>query len=65
MQHSEIDTGSSSPHWGKKEHTAFVRVPLMTRTEVSHSPEIPASEGNPISYVQANGNGNMSLILTC
>ena len=58
MPHSEADTGSSSPHWGKKEHTVFVRVPLMTKTDVSRSPGIPASEGNPASYVQVDGNGN-------
>ena len=59
MQHPRTDTGSSGPHRGEKEHTAFVRVPLMTGTEVSHGPKIPASEGNPALYVQADCNGNM------
>ena len=63
MPHSEADTGSSGPHWGKKEHTASVCIPLMTGTEMSYSPGIPASKGNPVSYVQADGNGNMSSIL--
>ena len=39
-------------------------VPLMTGIEVSYDPGILASVGNPISYVQADGNDNMSLILT-
>ena len=39
-------------------------VPLMTRTEVSHNPGILASVGNPVSYVQADGNDNMSSVLT-
>ena len=41
-----------------------VHVPLMTGTEVSHSLRIPASTGNLVSYVQANGNENMSSTLT-
>ena len=39
-------------------------VPLMTGTEVSHDPGILASVGNPISCVQADGNDNMSSVLT-
>ena len=38
-------------------------VPLMIRTEVSHSPRILVSEGNPASHVQADGNGSISVIL--
>ena len=56
MQHPETDIGSSGPYWGKEEHTVSVHVPLMTGTEVSHSPGIPASTDNLVSYVQANGN---------
>ena len=63
MPHSETDTGSSSPCWGKNEHTTSVHVPLMTRTEVSCSPGILASTKNLVSYVQANGNGNMSSVM--
>ena len=48
---------------GKKEHTTSVHVPVMTRTEVSCNPRIPASTGNLVSYVQANDNGNMSSVL--
>ena len=59
MHHLGTDTGSSRPYWGEKEHTVSVHVPLMIGTEASHGPEIPASEGNLASYVQANGNGNM------
>ena len=35
MQHSRADTSSLGLYWGKKEHTASVRVPQMTGTEVS------------------------------
>ena len=59
MQHPRTDTGSSGPHRGEKEHTASMHVPLMNGTEASHGPEIPTSKGNPASYVQADGNGNM------
>ena len=59
MQHLRTDTGSSSPYWGEKEHTASMHVPLMTGTEASHCPEIPSSKGNLTSHVQADGNGNM------
>ena len=59
MQHPKTDTGSSSPHRGEKEHTAFVHIPLMTRTKASHGLQILTSEGISVSYVQANGNGNM------
>ena len=63
MQHLGTDTGSLSPCWGKNKHTMSVHVPLMTGTMPSKNPGIFASEGNPASYVQANGNGNMSLVL--
>ena len=59
MQHPGTDNGSSSPHRGEKEHTAFVHIPLMIGTEASHGPEILAFKGNLASYVQADGNGNM------
>ena len=59
MQHPETDTGSSGLHRGEKEHIASVHVPLMIGIEASHGPAIPASEGNPASYVQADCNGNM------
>ena len=64
MQYPEPDTCSPSLYWGKEEHTASVHVPLMTRTEVSHSPGILASAGNLISYVQDDGNENISSTLT-
>ena len=64
MPHSEANTGSFGPCWGKKEHTTSVHVPLMTRTVPSQNPEILASEGNPASYVQADGHGNMSSVMT-
>ena len=63
MQHPEIDTGSSDPHWGVKEQTVSAPVPLMIRTEVSHSPGILVSKGNLASHVQANGNGSISTVL--
>ena len=59
MQHLGTDTCSSGQHWGEKEHTASVHVPLMTGIEASHGHEIPASEDNLASYVQADGNDNM------
>ena len=64
MPHPEADTCSLGLYWGEKEHTPSVHVSLMTGTEVSHSLEIPASTGNLVSYVQADGNGNMSSTLT-
>ena len=63
MSHSEADIGSSSPLWGKKEHIASVHVPLMTGIMPSQNPRILASEGNPASYVQADGSGNISSVL--
>ena len=38
-------------------------VPLMIGTEVSHDPGILASVGNSVSYVQVDGNDNMSSVL--
>ena len=64
MLHPEADTCSPGPYWGKKEYNASMHVPLMIGTEVSHSPRIPTSTSNLVSYVQADGNGNMSLALT-
>ena len=61
MQHHEISTSSSGPHWGEKEKTVSVPVPLMTGTEVSY---IPASVGNLVSHVRADGNENISSVLT-
>ena len=56
MQHPGTDTGSSGSHWGEKEHTASVHVPLTIGTEVPCSLGIPTSAGNLVSYVRANGN---------
>ena len=39
-------------------------VPLMTGTDVSHDSRILASAGNLVSHVQADGNDNMSSVLT-
>ena len=64
MQHPGTDTGSFGSYWGEEEHTASVHISLMTGTEASHDLEILASEGNPASYVQADGNGNMLLAQT-
>ena len=63
MQYSGTDAGSSGPHWGEKEQTVSVHVPLMTRTVSSHNPGILASEGNLASYVQVDGSNNMSSVL--
>ena len=64
MQHLETDTGHFVPHWGEKEQTVSTPVPLMTGSEVSRIPRIPASAGNPTSHVQADGTGNMSVVLS-
>ena len=42
----------------------FVHVPLTTVTKVSHIPGIPASVGNLVSHVRADGNENISSVLT-
>ena len=60
MQHPRTDIGSPGPCWGKEEQTAFEQVPPTNRVMVSHNFGIPASEGNPASYVQADGSGSMS-----
>ena len=60
VQHPETDTDSLGPCWGKEEQTASLHVPLMTKTMVSRNSEIPASEGNLISCVQAGDKGNTS-----
>ena len=64
VQHLGANTGSSSLHWGKKEHTASVHVPPITGIKVSCGLGIPASMGNLVSDVRAVGNGNMSSVLT-
>ena len=64
MQHPETDTSPSGPHWGEKEQTVSVPVPLMTGTALSHYFGILASEGNPASYVQAIGINNISSAVT-
>ena len=63
MQHPETDTGPFDLHWGEKEQNASTPIPLMTGTTPSQYPEILASEGNPASYVQADGRNNISSIL--
>ena len=57
VQHLGTNIGSLGP---REEHTESVNVPLMTGTGVSHNSRILAFEGNPVSCVQACGNGNMS-----
>ena len=63
MPHPRTDTGSSDPYWGVEEWTVSVQVPLMSETALSQNLGIPASRGNPVSYVQADGNRNMSSAL--
>ena len=60
MQHPGADIGSLGPCWGKEEQTAFAHVPLMIGTVMSHNSKVPASMDNPVSYSQADDNGNMS-----
>ena len=64
MQHAGTDIGSPGLCWGKDEQTATAHVPLMIGTVVSHNYGILVSEGNPASYVQADGNINVSSVLT-
>ena len=42
----------------------FAPVPLINDTEVSNIPRILASVGNLVSHSRADGNGNMSSVLT-
>ena len=60
MQRPTTNTISPGPLCDKEEQIAFVYIPLMTKTEVSHNSGIPASEDNPASSVQADGSGNKS-----
>ena len=39
-------------------------VPLITGTVLSYNSGILSSEGNPVSHVRADGNENMSAVLT-
>ena len=64
MSYYEADTSSSSPHWGKKEQIMSECASLTTGTVVSHNSGTFASMGNPVSYAEADGNGNMSSLLT-
>ena len=64
MQHPRTDIVSPGLCWGKEEQTAFAHVLLMIGTALSQNPGILASEGNPASYVQADGRNNMSSALT-
>ena len=63
MQHLGTDIVSPGPYWGKEEQTSSAHVPLTTGDMVSHNSEILASTGNLASYVQADGNGNVSSVL--
>ena len=60
MQHPGIDTSPSNLYWGENEQTVSAPVPLMTRTALSHNSGILASEDNPVSCAQGDGNGSMS-----
>ena len=64
MQRPVTDTVSLGSWWGKEEQTAFVYVPLMIGTEVSHNSRILVFEDNLALGVQADGNGNMSPALS-
>ena len=63
VQHLGTDTSPLGPCRGKEERTAFMRVPLMIRTMVSHASSISASAGNPVYNAQAGGTGNMLFAL--
>ena len=55
MHHPETDTSFPGPYWNKENPTVSMHIPLMIGTTVSHNPGIPASEGNFVSCVQADG----------
>ena len=68
MQCLGTDTSSVGPWWGREEQTESVNVPPITGTRVSYNSGIynsgiSISEDNPVSCVQAGGNGNMSFAL--
>ena len=58
-----METSSSEPHRSEKEQPESAPIPLMTGPASAQNPGIPASVGNPSSYVQANGNRSMSSAL--
>ena len=60
VQHLGTDIGSPGPCWGKEEQTASKQIPLTTGAVASHNSKILTFEGNPASYVQADGSGSMS-----
>ena len=64
MPHLQTDASSSGPYWGVEEKTVSVLAPLMIGTAVSNNFGILAFAGNPVSHVQADGNDNMSSVLT-
>ena len=63
MQHFGIEIGSLGPCWAKVEQTASAHIPLTTGAVVSHNSGILAFSSNPASYVNADGNGNMSSVI--
>ena len=60
MQHLGTNIDSPGPCWGKEEQTAFMHVPLIIGTVMSHNYEIPTSMDNLVSCAQAYANGSMS-----
>ena len=60
MQHPRTDTSPSGPHWGEKEQTVSASILLMTGTALSNNFGILDFVDNPVSCVQADGNGSMS-----
>ena len=63
MHHLGTDIGSLGPCQHEEEQIVSVHVLLMTRTVMSHNSGILASEGNSVSFVQADDNRNMSSAL--
>ena len=64
MPYSEANIGTSGPHWGKKEQTVLECASLTIGTVVSHNSGTSTFVGSPVSCAQADGNGNMSSILS-
>ena len=63
MWHPGTDTGPSDPYEGMEKQTIFASVPQLTGDAPSPNIGIPASKGNPSSYVRVAGSGNITSVL--
>ena len=58
MQLPKNEIGSSGLYWAVEEYNVSSPVLWLIGTVLSRNPGIPVSGGNPLSYVQAAGNGS-------